>query len=127
MMGATSRKAGDVPKTLVGRAIAAIYVLGVVASTLIWVTQGAYSAAVAVTSALTLPFSPLAYVSLYFAGMALVGSSSVVEAAIFTPLLLVLFPGIAVGNVFMARALWGAHLRRRPRRESASARRRSVR
>jgi hypothetical protein len=104
------------------RALAVVYVLAVVISTLVWLIQDAYSAAVWVTLALTLPWSPFGYVLLYIADAFLLGSSAAVQVAVAWPVMLLLFPGMAVGNVLMARALWRARRRRQLHRDSAQTR-----
>jgi hypothetical protein len=105
----------------VQRALAAAYVLAVVTSTLVWLIQGAYSQALWVTVALTLPWSPYGYLLLYIVGLLLVGSSAALQALVW-PLMLLLFPGMAVGNVLIARAVRRACRRRQVRREAAQTR-----
>jgi hypothetical protein len=77
---------------------------------------------VGVTLALTLPWSPLGYVLLYINAVFLLGSSAVVETAVSWPLMLLLFPGMAVGNLLIARALWRARQRRQLHSRSAQTR-----
>jgi hypothetical protein len=48
-------------------------------------------------------------VLLYVVGVLLVGSSAAVEAAVSWPLMLLLFPGMALGNVLIARRIWRRH------------------
>ncbi|MCW2703204.1 MAG: hypothetical protein JWQ37_1199 [Blastococcus sp.] len=107
--------------TRVQRALAVAYVLAVATSTLVWLIQGAYSQALWVTVALTLPWSPFGYLLLYIVGMLLVGSSAAVQAVVW-PLMLLLFPSMAVGNVLIARLVWRAGRRRHVRREAKRAR-----
>jgi hypothetical protein len=102
------------PESHRGKALAAIYLIAVAGSTLLWAVQGAYSPAVLLTVVLTLPWSILGYVVLYVASMVLMGlgGETGMTTAIWTALLLVLFPALAVSNVFIAQALRRAHERR---------------
>jgi surface polysaccharide O-acyltransferase-like enzyme len=110
-----------VSTTRVQRALEVAYILAVVTSTLVWLIQGAYSHALWVTVALTLPWGPFGYLLLYIVGLLLVGSSTAVQALVW-PLMLLLFPGMAVGNVLIARLVWRARRQRQVRREAARAR-----
>ena len=103
------------PSSRAGRAAAAVYLLAVVSSALFWVVKGNSLPALMLTLALTLPWSLLAYGMLPLAG--LVSSSPNVQAVAFATLILLTFPGIAVSNVFLARALRRPCSRRRLRGE----------
>ena len=107
--------------TRVQRAFEVAYIVAVVTSTMVWLIQGAYSHALWVTVALTLPWSPFGYLLLYIVGLLLVGSSTAVQALVW-PLMLLLFPSMAAGNVLVARLGLRARRQRRGRREAARAR-----
>jgi hypothetical protein len=96
-----------------------MYVLAVVGSTVAWLLQGAYSLAFWLTLVLTLPWSYLAEGIASLAAMALFGSPF--GEAVTTLLILVLFPGAAIGNVLLVRAAWHACRRRRLRRRAVPA------
>ncbi len=101
-----------------GKALAAIYLLAVVGSALVWAIH-AYPPAVLLTVVLTAPWSLLGYVLLYVGTMAFFGiSGGAVATVAGTALLLVLFPALAVANVFMAATFRRAVARRRIRRGS---------
>ena len=112
------RDARSVPESLLGRMLAAGYLLAVVASTLVWVTSGADPTALVTTAVLTLPFSPLVYFVVVVVGLTL--ASSPFGAVVVGTLILVFFPGVALANVVLARATWRACRRRRLRRMPAS-------
>lgn len=116
-MVAPSREAADVPKSRAGKVAAAVYLLAVVTSALIWVVKGSYLPALLLTLALTLPWSLLAYATLPLA--ALVSSSPGVQALAVSMLIVLIFPSIAVSNVFLVRELCRACSKRRLRGEAA--------
>ncbi len=95
------------PRSLVGRLAAAGYVLAVVVSTVAWVAQGGYSSALWLSLVLTLPLSPVAYVVVAIAAMFVAGSDPFVQTMVTSWLLLLLFPAMAISNVFFARVLLG--------------------
>lgn len=106
------------PESRRGKALAAIYLLAVGGSTLVWAIDPRVPA-VLLTVVLTAPWSLLGYFVLYVGTMALwVLGGETVGTVAGTALLLVLFPALAVANVFMAAAFRRAIARRRIQRGS---------
>jgi hypothetical protein len=107
------------PQVRGSRVLAAVYLLAVAGSSLVWAIQGAYSSAVLLTVVLTLPWSFAGYAVLYIASLALAGlGNETVATAVATPLIPVLCLTLALCNVLVARALWRTKERNRIRRES---------
>ena len=84
-------------------AVTAVYLLAVCCLTITWVIRGAYSQAEQAVSILTMPLGIIAD------GITTTGAYLAVGSRIGTifayGLILVAYPGAAVGNVFLARAL----------------------
>jgi hypothetical protein len=91
--------------------------LAVVGASVGWIVQGAYSISVWLTWILTLPWSYFAEGVAAIAAMVLFGSPF--GEGVVTLLILVLFPGAAIGNVLLVRAAWQTCRRRRLRRKTA--------
>lgn len=96
-----------------GRVLAAVYLLAVAVSVTTWMAQGAYSTALIITLALTLPWSLAAYPLLMVAALAVLagpGADSGPGHVSLTVLAVLLFASAAAANVLVtgpALLRWG--------------------